>query len=180
MKTNRDVGFDFIELDKKQVYDRVNISILYIIYFYRETMKKVDIQRHSNGTITYKRQKFWYFERDLSVGDLTDVITTINVPVVGSAEFVRGSFFMEWGISDMLATLEATIFVKKTVGELLFEGYKDDVMDLGSSMGDMEPDVKMDKFGWFYNVSTSFVKYKSGYQHQTQFYNLSVNLSTLC
>ena len=61
---------------------------------------------------------------------------------------------MEWGISDMLATLEATIFVKKTVGELLFEGYRDDVMELGSSMGDIETDVKMDKFGWFYDVST--------------------------
>ena len=132
--------------------------------------------------------KYWYFERDLSVGDLTDVITTINVPVVGSAEFVRGSFFMEWGISDMLSTLEATIFIKKTIGELLFDGYQDTVMEIGSSMnkeyeykedgdysdygddGDYEMDLgdvgdwkrrkreiedeqKMDKFGWFYNVS---------------------------
>ena len=62
--------------------------------------------------MTYRRVKYWYFERSLSVGDLSDVVTTINVPVVGSAEFVRGSFFMEWGISDMLATLEATIFVR--------------------------------------------------------------------
>ena len=57
----------------------------------------------------------------MSVGDLSDVVTTINVPVVGSAEFARGSFFMEWGVSDMLANLEASIFVRKTVGELLFE-----------------------------------------------------------
>ena len=41
---------------------------------------------------------------------------------------------MEWGISDMLANLEATIFVKKTVGELLFEGYQDDVMTIGADM----------------------------------------------
>ena len=132
--------------------------------------------------------KYWYFERDLSVGDLTDVITTINVPVVGSAEFVRGSFFMEWGISDMLSTLEATIFIKKSIGELLFDGYEDTVMEIGSSMnaeyedkssgdysdygddGDYEledvgdwrrkrevnDEQKMDKFGWFYNVSTYF------------------------
>ena len=78
--------------------------------------------------------KHWYFERDMSVGPLSDVVTTINVPVVGSAEFVRGSFFMEWGISDMLANLEASIFVKKTVGELLFEGYEDDVMTIGADM----------------------------------------------
>ena len=83
-----------------------------IITFIRETQKKVDLQWHPNGTVTYRRVKYWYFERSLSVGDLSDVVTTINVPVVGSAEFVRGSFFMEWGISDMLATLEATIFVR--------------------------------------------------------------------
>ena len=92
------------------------------------------MQWHPNGTVTYKRMKHWYFERELSVGPLSDVVTTINVPVVGSAEFVRGSFFMEWGISDMLANLEATIFVKKTVGELLFEGYEDDVMTIGADM----------------------------------------------
>ena len=110
----------------------------------------MDIQWHPNGTVTYKRLKYWHFEPDLSVGSLTDVITTINVPVIGSAEFVRGSFFMEWGISDMLATLEATLFVNKTVGELLFEGYEDEVLKMGKMM---EDDANMDKFGWFYNVS---------------------------
>ena len=94
----------------------------------------MDLQWHPNGTVTYKRMKHWYFEREMSVGPLSDVVTTINVPVVGSAEFVRGSFFMEWGISDMLANLEATIFVRKTVGELLFEGYEDDVMTIGADM----------------------------------------------
>jgi hypothetical protein len=42
----------------------------------------------------------------MSVGPLTDMVTTINVPVVGSAEFARGDLFMEWGISDMLSTIE--------------------------------------------------------------------------
>ena len=87
----------------------------------RETQKKVDLQWHPNGTVTYKRVRHWFFEREMSVGDLSDVVTTVNVPVVGSAEFARGSFFMEWGVSDMLANLEASIFVRKTIGELLFE-----------------------------------------------------------
>eukprot|EP00090_Calanus_glacialis_P047207 TRINITY_DN9663_c0_g1_i5.p1 TRINITY_DN9663_c0_g1~~TRINITY_DN9663_c0_g1_i5.p1 ORF type:complete len:421 (-),score=128.04 TRINITY_DN9663_c0_g1_i5:26-1225(-) len=99
----------------------------------------------------------------MSVGPLTDMVTTINVPVVGSAEFVRGDFFMEWGISDMLSTIEARIFVKRTIGELLFDGYEDTVMDIGSSLDsdddyfeeedEVEEDpnkVPMDKFGWFY------------------------------
>ena len=106
----------------------------------------MDLQWHPNGTVTYKRMKHWYFEREMSVGELSDVVTTINVPVVGSAEFVRGSFFMEWGISDMLANLEATIFVKKTVGELLFEGYEDDVMSIGAEMS--EPGGATDDYSY--------------------------------
>ena len=160
----------------------------------------------------------------MSVGDLSDVVTTINVPVVALAEFFRGNFFMEWAVSDMLANLEASIFVRKTVGELLFEviilypatqikqypvflfeGYEDDVMSIGADMSDNnnndedyssyygdtnynynsdleldldldmdldmeeedfekreaeetrrgeEDKMKMDRFGWFYDVSS--------------------------
>ena len=41
---------------------------------------------------------------------------------------------MEWAISDKLANLEDTLFVRKTVGELLFEGYQDDVMTIAADM----------------------------------------------
>ena len=130
---------------------------MYISTFYREIEKKVNMKWHPNGTVSYRRQKWWYFDRSKSVGPLTDVVTTINVPVVGSAEFGRGSFFMEWGISDMLSTLDATLFVNRTVGELLFDGYEDTVMDLGSSFGGMgsggDDEVDLDKFGWFYKVT---------------------------
>ena len=127
----------------------------------------MNIHFHEDGTVSYRRMKHWYFERSMSVGPLTDTVTTINVPVVGSAEFVRGNFFMEWGISDMLATIQASIFVKKTVGELLFDGYADTVMDIQSSFGEdygeedlsggageeNKDKIPMDKFGWFYKVN---------------------------
>ena len=73
---------------------------------YREVERKVNLTWHENGTISYRRVKFWYFEREMSVGPLTETVTTINVPIVGSAEFARGDFFMEWGMSDMLSTIE--------------------------------------------------------------------------
>merc|ERR1719336_2428438 len=55
---------------------------------------------------------------------------------------------MEWGVSDMLRSLEAEIFVRKPVRELLFEGYEDKIMDIGSAFG--QQDVVLDRFGWFY------------------------------
>ena len=116
----------------------------------REVQSKVNLKWHSNGTVSYQRKKFWYFERHLSVGPLTDIVTTINLPVVSAADVARGNYFMEWGISDMLETLEAQIFVKRTVGELLFEGYEDSVMQIGSVFGQGNG---QDKFGWFHEVS---------------------------
>jgi len=130
-------------------------------YTFREVEKKVNLEWGDDGTVSYKRVKYWYFQRNMSVGPLTDMVTTINVPVVGSAEFVRGDFFLEWGISDMLSTIQATIFVKRSIGELLFEGYADTVMEIADSFDqedefyedeeeEEEEKVKMDKFGWFY------------------------------
>ena len=84
--------------------------------------KKVNLTWHENGTISYRRVKFWYFEREMSVGPLTDMVTTINVPVVGSAEFVRGDFFMEWGISDMLSTIEVRVKLTDLDNSLLRSG----------------------------------------------------------
>jgi len=103
-------------------------------YVFRQVERKVGLVWHNNGTVSYRRLKFWYFHPELSVGTLNDTVRTINVPVVGSAEFVRGDFFLEWGISDLLSTLEATIFIRRTVRELLFEGYEDAVMELGESV----------------------------------------------
>ena len=51
--------------------------------------------------------------------------------------------------------------MKRTVGELLFEGYADTIMEIADSLDEDDFDfdeeeqekVKMDKFGWFYQVS---------------------------
>jgi len=68
----------------------------------------------------------------------------------------------------MLATIEAKLFVNKTIGELMFEGYDDPVLQIYSSFDSEEEDeldsffddeegttpvpakIPMDKFGWFY------------------------------
>ena len=77
-----------------------------VVFVFREVEKKVNLTWESDGTVSYRRVKYRYFERNMSVGPLTDTVTTINVPVVGSAEFVRGEFFMEWGLSDMLSAIQ--------------------------------------------------------------------------
>ena len=57
--------------------------------------------------------------------------------------------------------------MKRSIGELLFDGYEDTVMDIASSMDnedeyfedEEEKDankVPMDKFGWFYQVCPKY------------------------
>ena len=86
------------------------------------------------------------------MGPLSDLVTTINLPAVSAAEAARGNFWMEWGVSDMLDSLETEIFIRKTVGELLFEGYEDTLLEIGSALGQVEEGVELDKFGFFYKV----------------------------
>ena len=69
--------------------------------------------------------------------------------------------------------MQAKLFVNKTIGELMFEGYDDPVLQIYSSFDSEEEDeldsffddeegttpvpakIPMDKFGWFYKVGRS-------------------------
>ena len=125
---------------------------------------------HDDGTVSYHRKKFWYFEPSMSAGSLQDTVVTLNLPMVGAVDYARGSFMMEFGLSDMFSTIEvlnmiktsvesngtyvqATLFINKTVGELLFDGYDDPVLEIGSSFDEEEKTMPMEKFGWFYKVN---------------------------
>ena len=48
-------------------------------FFYRETHEKVNITWNANRTVTYRQNKWWYFDQENSNGTLDDVITTLNV-----------------------------------------------------------------------------------------------------
>ena len=51
--------------------------------------------------------------------------------------------------------------MNKTVGELMFDGYEDPVMQMGAmTEEESESNVPMDKFGWFYKVAVVAGKWK--------------------
>ena len=108
---------------------------------------------HEDGTISYNRRKVWHYEPSMSVGPLTDSVVSLNLPMVTAVNYARQSFMMEFGLSDMLATIEAKLFLNRTVGELLFDGYDDPILEIGASFDNEERTLPIDKFGWFYKVS---------------------------
>jgi hypothetical protein len=64
-----------------------------------------------NHTVSYRRQKTWWFVPELSVGPLTDTVTTLNLPMLAASEAARGNFFMEFGLSDMFAAMEVQHYI---------------------------------------------------------------------
>eukprot|EP00095_Tigriopus_kingsejongensis_P012252 maker-scaffold472_size162276-snap-gene-0.29 protein:Tk12252 transcript:maker-scaffold472_size162276-snap-gene-0.29-mRNA-1 annotation:"hypothetical protein DAPPUDRAFT_303163" len=118
-------------------------------YTFREVERKDHVMFNDNHTVSYQVKKNWYFEPEMSVGTLDDIITTVNVPMIGSAEASRGQFFMQWGLSSTFDNIGSQLFIKKTVRELLFEGYEDTLLALADWFG-QESSIPLDRFGWFY------------------------------
>jgi len=73
----------------------------------REKEEKVGLVWNAEDhTVSYRRQKTWWFVPELSAGPLTDVVTTVNLPMLAASDAARGNFFMEFGLSDMFAAME--------------------------------------------------------------------------
>ncbi|KAL0267346.1 UNVERIFIED_CONTAM: hypothetical protein PYX00_009639 [Menopon gallinae] len=71
---------DISHPDYKPVFDEVGP------YVFLQTLEKVDIAFHDNGTVSYKLKRYWYFDRERSVGPLSDRITSAN-PVAAAVKF---------------------------------------------------------------------------------------------
>lgn len=125
---------------------------------FREREQKCNIQHHQeNFTTTYQIKKTWHFVPELSNGRLEDYITALNVPVVASQEAKRGDYWTTLMLDAVYSTISATLFVNKTVGELLFDGYEDTLLSIAEMSG-AKTAAPMDKFGFFYKVKSNSIQ----------------------
>ncbi|KAG1677320.1 Protein croquemort [Nymphon striatum] len=124
-------------------------------YVYREYRKKVNISDSGDDFLMYNQQKWWEYDTEMSNGSLKDLISTINVPVVAAVH--KGRFDLglkKLILSEAIKRFGNKIHVTKTVGQFLFEGYQDDVIDFGRNMTKFTGiEIPFDKFGWYYNVT---------------------------
>ncbi|KAG1677318.1 Protein croquemort [Nymphon striatum] len=126
-------------------------------YVYREYRKKVNISDSGDDFLMYNQQKWWEYDTEMSNGSLKDLISTINVPVVAAVH--KGRFDLglkKLILSEAIKRFGNKIHVTKTVGQFLFEGYQDDVIDFGRNMTKFTGiEIPFDKFGWYYNKNNS-------------------------
>ncbi|XP_052891788.1 protein peste isoform X1 [Anopheles moucheti] len=125
-------------------------------YRFIEHPTKVDIEWHdANATVSYRKKSLYYFDEEGSNGTLDDVISSINIVAVSAAKRSKyWGYLKQKGVSVGLHVYEQKINVVKTAGELLFDGYEDNMVLMGKHMFDAD-EVPFDRVGWFYTRNNS-------------------------
>ncbi|XP_023716223.1 protein croquemort isoform X2 [Cryptotermes secundus] len=124
-------------------------------YIFSEHHTKVNIVWNDNNTVTFQQVRRWHFDPERSNGTLRDEITNINVIAVTVEYMIRHFNPVVQIIVDTLVKNLEPLFVTKTVGQLMFEGYEDELLNITAALNVSEFQVPMDKFGWFYPRNNS-------------------------
>ncbi|XP_070149946.1 protein croquemort [Polyergus mexicanus] len=127
-------------------------------YCFREVRQKDNvIFHHENQTVSYVQRRLWYFDAEHTNGSLNDIVSQLDVVALSAAHKIR-YWEYEWQKTLSILLSVRKLYTRRTVNELLFSGYSDDILTMGSSMAN-DPEIPMfDRFGWFYmrNGSTMF------------------------
>lgn len=113
-------------------------------YVYKETLSRVNLEFHDNGTITYQEKRS--FEWISGRSDEESVVVP-NVPLIGAVAYSRDFHFVaQMGVTVFLATVRAKPFIKVSAGEFLW-GYDDNIFKMGKSLQLFKRKVPFEKFG---------------------------------
>ncbi|KAK7007733.1 putative cd36, partial [Halocaridina rubra] len=120
-----------------------------------EHWEKINVVFHDNGTVSYETQKFYYFERSLSVGSEDDLIVSINIPMVSAISQWRfAARLAKLALSSMLEVLKEEPIVTHSVRELMW-GYEDALLKIAKDILPPSQRLPFDKFGFFVNKNGS-------------------------
>lgn len=102
-------------------------------YRFRDYPDKHNITFHDNSTVSYRKSNIYYFVPEMSNGTMDDVIVGVNMLAIGAGHSSRyWSGFRQLGVSTSLNTFGQKIHTIKSAREMLFDGYADPLMTIGS------------------------------------------------
>lgn len=124
-------------------------------YRFIEIRDKVNIE-FNKETLRYQQYSTYYFDAEGSNGSLSDVCTSVNmVPLGASRKAQFWNFLMQKAVSMALSSYRHDLHVTKTVRELLYEGYDDEMV----SMSRFFTDAKFDRVGLlFHKNGTKYMR----------------------
>ncbi|XP_012270757.1 lysosome membrane protein 2-like [Orussus abietinus] len=113
-------------------------------YIYRETLTRVNVQSHENGTITYQEKRAFQWEGGRPDDEM---IRVPNVPLFTAMAFSRDLNFMaQVTLTAILTTLQAKTFVTVPAGGFLW-GYDDKIFQMAKPVMALRQPITFDKFG---------------------------------
>ncbi|RUS82470.1 hypothetical protein EGW08_009776 [Elysia chlorotica] len=121
-------------------------------YTYRERREKKDIAFYDNGTVAYREDQFFVFDREMSAGPEEDTFTNVNLPMLTIMNLLRYEFLpLKVLVDTMFAVVNETLFLKLSVKDILW-GYPDNVLKEAEKIArafNLSLPVS-DQFGLFY------------------------------
>jgi len=116
-------------------------------YRFREFPDKLNVTfPDNNSSVSYFKFSSFFFDPDGSNGSLSDLCTTVNMVALGAGQRAHNwGFIMQIGVSMALSTYKQQLHVTKTVQELLFDGYDDDMVKLSTIFNN---DTPFDRVGF--------------------------------
>lgn len=134
-------------------------------YRFREFRDKLNIKFDENRTLVrYRKLSTYFFDKEASNGTLDDLCTSVNMVAIGAGSRAQyWNFLLQKSVSVTLGTYKEGISVVKTVRELLYEGYVDDLFHMSTILSNDTPFDKVgllvskngtDKLSGDYGVST--------------------------
>jgi len=125
-------------------------------FTYVSKWHKTDIVHYENGTVSYKEKKTYHFARELSVGNESDIITTLNGPLAITLTLLQNApSAVRVVVTLALDAVSEGFFIKRSVKQLLFEGYPDLLTSFGPLLNSKIPSNNNGKFAWLYGMNGS-------------------------
>jgi len=131
-------------------------------YVWRQYQVMEDIDWHdsiyndvNNHTVSYKQNKTYEFQPEMSKGSLDDIIVSVNVVAIGATEFARNypASFIAMQVEAMFEETKSDLFYTQPVRNITFDGILDPLMAASAGLAIDLPLPPFDKFGWFYERS---------------------------
>ncbi|KDR24218.1 hypothetical protein L798_07625, partial [Zootermopsis nevadensis] len=126
-------------------------------YRFIETHEKVNTTWNQNGTVTYQQIRRWYFDPENSNGTLKGgPQVAFDLFQAASSVSRYRSAFVQVPLSGAFRMTGQQVWITKTTGELLFEGYSDPILTMAIKLPNLaQTKIPADKFGWFYTRNGS-------------------------
>ncbi|RWS29651.1 scavenger receptor class B member 1-like protein [Leptotrombidium deliense] len=120
-------------------------------FTYRVFLKKNNINFNRNGTVTYRESKSWQFQPHLSFASESQTIVTLNTPLAFTLTLLQSATpTVRVIVTLALDAVTEGFFIKRSVKQLLFDGYPDLLTTFGPLLNPGIPNNNQGKFGFFY------------------------------